>query len=60
MGIMVQDHGAAVVVMAFDEQGQAADEENKVGRCLFRGMVTPFLKVLNAKIWITLDVGLLL
>jgi 5-methyltetrahydrofolate--homocysteine methyltransferase len=30
---MVRDHGAAVVVMAFDEEGQAADEENKVRIC---------------------------
>ncbi len=29
----VQQHGAAVVVMAFDEQGQAADYENKVRIC---------------------------
>jgi 5-methyltetrahydrofolate--homocysteine methyltransferase len=29
----IQQHGAAVVVMAFDEQGQAADYENKVRIC---------------------------
>ncbi len=29
----IQQHGAAVVVMAFDEQGQAADLENKVRIC---------------------------
>lgn len=28
---IVKNHGAAVVVMAFDEEGQAADEESKVG-----------------------------
>jgi len=30
---LVRRYGAAVVVMAFDEQGQAADEENKVRIC---------------------------
>lgn len=30
---LVRQYGAAVVVMAFDEQGQAADEENKVRIC---------------------------
>ncbi|CAM9933592.1 unnamed protein product, partial [Choristocarpus tenellus] len=30
---IVKAHGAAVVVMAFDEEGQAADEENKVRIC---------------------------
>jgi len=30
---IVKEHGAAVVVMAFDEEGQAADEENKVRIC---------------------------
>eukprot|EP00611_Tribonema_gayanum_P030293 TRINITY_DN837_c0_g2_i1.p1 TRINITY_DN837_c0_g2~~TRINITY_DN837_c0_g2_i1.p1 ORF type:complete len:1283 (-),score=514.30 TRINITY_DN837_c0_g2_i1:218-4066(-) len=30
---IVRDHGAAVVVMAFDEEGQAADEESKVRIC---------------------------
>ena len=29
----IHQHGAAVVVMAFDEQGQAADYENKVRIC---------------------------
>ena len=29
----IQQHGAAAVVMAFDEQGQAADYENKVRIC---------------------------
>jgi 5-methyltetrahydrofolate--homocysteine methyltransferase len=29
----IQQHGAAVVVMAFDEQGQAADYDNKVRIC---------------------------
>lgn len=29
----IQQHGAAMVVMAFDEQGQAADYENKVRIC---------------------------
>jgi len=29
---LVRRYGAAVVVMAFDEQGQAANEEDKVGR----------------------------
>ncbi len=29
----IQHHGAAAVVMAFDEQGQAADYENKVRIC---------------------------
>ena len=28
---IVKRHGAAVVVMAFDEQGQAATAEDKVG-----------------------------
>lgn len=30
---LVRQYGAAVVVMAFDEEGQAADEENKVRIC---------------------------
>lgn len=30
---LVRQYGAAVVVMAFDEQGQAADEDNKVRIC---------------------------
>ncbi|QDT69898.1 Methionine synthase [Planctomycetes bacterium MalM25] len=30
---LVRDYGAATVVMAFDEEGQAADEENKVRIC---------------------------
>ncbi|CAN0394326.1 unnamed protein product, partial [Discosporangium mesarthrocarpum] len=30
---IVKAHGAAVVVMAFDEEGQAADEGNKVRIC---------------------------
>ena len=30
---LVRQYGAAVVVMAFDEDGQAADEENKVRIC---------------------------
>merc|ERR1719498_2309312 len=30
---VVKRHGAAVVVMAFDETGQAADEEQKVSMC---------------------------
>jgi 5-methyltetrahydrofolate--homocysteine methyltransferase len=30
---IVKRHGAAVVVMAFDEQGQAADEKQKVSMC---------------------------
>jgi len=30
---LVRKYGAAAVVMAFDEQGQAADEENKVRIC---------------------------
>lgn len=30
---IVQDHGAAVVIMAFDEQGQAVDLHNKVTIC---------------------------
>jgi 5-methyltetrahydrofolate--homocysteine methyltransferase len=29
---IVKNHGAAVVVMAFDEKGQAAGFEDKVGR----------------------------
>ena len=29
----VKRHGAAVVVMAFDEQGQAANKDDKVGLC---------------------------
>merc|ERR1719424_1188033 len=31
--ILVRKHGAAVVIMAFDEQGQAATEEEKVRIC---------------------------
>jgi 5-methyltetrahydrofolate--homocysteine methyltransferase len=30
---IVKRHGAAVVVMAFDEQGQAADYDAKVCQC---------------------------
>jgi 5-methyltetrahydrofolate--homocysteine methyltransferase len=30
---LVRKHGAAVVVMAFDEYGQAADEQSKVDIC---------------------------
>merc|ERR1719461_228758 len=30
---IVKRHGAAVVVMAFDEQGQAASEQEKVSMC---------------------------
>ncbi len=30
---LVRQYGAAAVVMAFDEQGQAADEDNKVRIC---------------------------
>merc|ERR1719460_3059427 len=30
---IVKRHGAAVVVMAFDEKGQAADEKQKVSMC---------------------------
>lgn len=30
---IVKAHGAAVVVMAFDEEGQAADCDNKVRIC---------------------------
>ena len=32
-GTIVKNHGAAVVVMAFDETGQAAGFEDKVGVC---------------------------
>ena len=31
---LVKKHGAAVVVMAFDEQGQAAGYQDKVSSCL--------------------------
>ena len=31
---IVRKHGAAVIVMAFDEQGQAASEEDKVRAAL--------------------------
>ena len=30
--LRVKEHGAAVVVMAFDEEGQAADEASKVSQ----------------------------
>jgi hypothetical protein len=34
---IVKRHGAALVVMAFDEQGQAATREDKVGRATLAG-----------------------
>ena len=41
-GRIVKDHGAAVVVMAFDETGQAAGFEDKVRRGLRQaGSVQP-------------------
>jgi cobalamin-dependent methionine synthase I len=47
---IVKRHGAAVVVMAFDEQGQAATFEEKVmtrlsNRCHFLGLFARFKRL---------------